>query len=486
MGMYIPDNINIKSANNIYTFTVSRKILRLKIFSYNYKYKVFIESETPKSKLTKYALKSISLKNLEPLWVSLFRLNALKYFLFMRSPTWLEYILKNKNKLNLLFYNAIVRVDAKVLKPNSNRTSADESKKIAIDLVLDSVSVNTTYRDELAKHGIIFCNISNALRNYPDLTSIYLGSAISSRDNYYASLNSVVFSEGSFVYVPKNTFCPIDLSTYFRINSGIIGQFERTLIVSEFNSSVSYMEGCTAPSSSISQLHAASVELICFKKSLIKYSTIQNWYPGDTKGKGGIYNFVTKRGLALGDDSRISWTQVETGSSLTWKYPSVILKGIRSQGAFYSIAVTRLCQKADTGTKMIHIGDCTRSKIISKGISLNSSSNYYRGLVEILNTSNKSINTTQCDSIIFGRQSNATTYPYIRIANSSGLIEHEASVAKIKDDQLFYLQQRGLNLEDAITLIVNGFCKEVIEELPLEFLEEFNELLNSSLASKIG
>merc|ERR1712023_4134 len=313
-----------------------------------------------------------------------------------------------------------------------------------------------------------------------------MGSVVSFRDNYYTSLNSAVFSEGSFIYIPANLTCPLDLSTYFRINGNIIGQFERTLIVTEKNARVTYLEGCTAPYFTENQLHAAVVELCAGESSEIKYSTVQNWYPGDSMGKGGIFNFVTKRGLCNGRKSKISWTQVETGSSLTWKYPSVILKGDNSVGEFYSIALTKLRQQADTGSKMIHIGQKTFSKIISKGISLGNSKNCYRGLVLIHNKSFKSKNTTQCDSIIFGNNSSANTYPYVTIKDSSAWLEHEASIARIQDDQVFYLQQRGLGFEEAINLIVGGFCKEVIEELPFEFLTEVNELLNSSMIKKIG
>mmetsp|Transcript_22078 Transcript_22078/g.30893 ORF Transcript_22078/g.30893 Transcript_22078/m.30893 type:complete len:314 (+) Transcript_22078:557-1498(+) len=313
-----------------------------------------------------------------------------------------------------------------------------------------------------------------------------MGSVVSLRDNYYTSLNSAVFSEGSFIYIPANLVCPLDLSTYFRINGNVIGQFERTLIVTEKNASVTYLEGCTAPYFTENQLHAAVVELCAEEGSEIKYSTVQNWYPGDSMGKGGIFNFVTKRGLCNGSRSKISWTQVETGSSLTWKYPSVILKGDNSVGEFYSIALTKLRQQADTGSKMIHIGRKTFSKIISKGISLGNSKNCYRGLVLIHNKSLKSKNTTQCDSIIFGDSSSANTYPYVTVRDSSAWLEHEASIARIQDDQVFYLQQRGLGFEEAINLIVGGFCKEVIEELPFEFLTEVNELLNSSMIKKIG
>nr|ACF24509.1 chloroplast iron sulfur assembly protein SufB [Gymnochlora stellata] len=456
---------------------------------YKYKFKSFSENETIPKMLSKRTIKSISLKNLEPLWITKFRIKSFKFLYLMNYPMWSEsnYIFKKQE--NIVYYSAVLQKSSNLkkmmLEPNKTE-SKGALKNTAIDVVLDSISVATSYQKELNKHGILFSNFFDSIKKYPDLISTFLGSVVSIRDNYFTCLNSAVFSEGSFVYVPKNTTSPMDLSTYFRINGNITGQFERTLIITEPSSRVSYLEGCTAPFYSKAQLHAAVVELLAFEQSNIKYSTVQNWYPGDSKGSGGILNYVTKRGLCLGDRSKISWTQVETGSSYTWKYPSVVLKGDKSIGEFYSIAITKLLQKADTGTKMIHIGSNTKSKIISKGISLGNSRNCYRGLVLIHNNSNKSINNTQCDSIIVGSSSSANTYPYIMIREPSSSIEHEATIAKIKDEQLFYIQQRCIDVEEAISLIVSGFCKEVIEELPFEFLSEVNELLNSSFVTKIG
>mmetsp|Transcript_14289 Transcript_14289/g.19891 ORF Transcript_14289/g.19891 Transcript_14289/m.19891 type:complete len:499 (-) Transcript_14289:2515-4011(-) len=455
---------------------------------YNYRLKSFTECETIPHQLNKDVLKSISLKNLEPSWIIRFRFDALKSFYKMKTPKWSDCIYDDIDHKRSIYYSAVLGHNKKISNDLSG-LSLDKDKtvkKTAVDLVMDSISIDTTYQKELSKSGVIFTNVSNSLKNFPDLLSSYIGSIVSFRDNYYASLNSAVFSEGSFVYVPKNINCPLDLSTYFRINGSVIGQFERTLIITEENSKVSYLEGCTAPYFTEYQLHAAVVELFASKNSFIKYSTVQNWYPGDSKGTGGIYNFVTKRGLCHGRESRISWTQVETGSSLTWKYPSVILNGENSIGEFYSIALTKLMQQADTGSKMIHIGKKTFSKIISKGISLGNSKNCYRGLVFIHKSSLKSKNATQCDSIIFGNSSSANTYPYVILKDSSAWLEHEASIAKVQDDQIFYLQQRGLGFEEAINLILGGFCKEVIEELPFEFLSEVNELLNSSMIKKIG
>jgi Fe-S cluster assembly protein SufB len=357
---------------------------------------------------------------------------------------------------------------------------------VAVDAVMDSVSVATTFKKELAKHGIIFCSMSEAIQNHPDLVEKYLGSVVPYTDNFFASLNSAVFSDGSFCYIPKGVRCPMELSTYFRINTANTGQFERTLIVAEEGSYVSYLEGCTAPMYDENQLHAAVVEIVAHKNAEVKYSTIQNWYPGDEKGKGGIFNFVTKRGICKDENSKISWTQVETGSAITWKYPSVILKGDNSIGEFYSVAMTNNHQQADTGTKMIHLGKNTRSTIISKGISAGVSNNSYRGLVKVQKKAENARNFSQCDSLLIGDQCGAHTFPYLEINNQSAKIEHEATTSKIGEDQIFYCNQRGISTEDAIGIIVNGYCKEVFKELPMEFAVEAQKLLEISLEGSVG
>ena len=357
---------------------------------------------------------------------------------------------------------------------------------VAVDAVFDSVSITTTFKDELAKHGVIFCSFSEAVTEHPDLVKKYLGSVIPYTDNYFAALNSAVFSDGSFVYIPKNVKCPLELSTYFRMNASNTGQFERTLIIADEGSEVSYLEGCTAPMRDENQLHAACVELIAHEDATIKYSTIQNWYAGDENGKGGIYNFVTKRGKCAGDRSKISWTQVETGSAITWKYPSVIMQGNDSIGEFYSVAVTKNKQQADTGTKMIHIGKNTKSTIISKGISAGEGQNTYRGGVKILKNAENARNFSQCDSILIGDKCGAHTFPYIDVKNQTAKMEHEASTSSIGEDQLFYCNQRGINLDDAVSMIVNGFCKEVFEELPMEFAVEAKQLIEVTLENSVG
>jgi len=488
---------NIKTQEKINNFKCQNTIKNKKYFknfffymlsqknAYNYKLKSFTETETLDYVINFNTLKNISIKNFEPSWIFQFRKNSLSYFYKMNQPSWSECIFDANDFSKMIFYSAILKSNNITMK-QSNTNSVDLDTKTAVDLVIDSISIETSFQRELFKNGVIFLNLSSSIKNFPDLISSFLGSIVSNRDNYYAALNSAVFSEGSFVYIPKNLTCPLDLSTYFRINGNIIGQFERTLIIAENNSKVSYLEGCTAPSFPTSQLHAAVVELLTFDNAIIKYSTVQNWYPGDKKGNGGIYNFVTKRGLCLGDYSKISWTQVETGSSLTWKYPSVILKGNKSAGEFYSIAITKLSQQADTGSKMIHIGNKTSSKIISKGLSLENSKNCYRGLVYIHNNAKKSRNNTQCDSILFGQASSANTYPYIIIKDSSGWLEHEASVARVEEEQLFFLQQRGLDIDESLNLILGGFCKDVVEELPFEFLTEVNELMSSTLLNRIA
>jgi Fe-S cluster assembly protein SufB len=357
---------------------------------------------------------------------------------------------------------------------------------IAVDAVFDSVSVATTFKDKLAKIGVIFCPLSEALANHPDLVRQYLGSVVPSADNFYAALNSAVFTEGSFVYIPKGVRCPMELSTYFRINALNTGQFERTLIIADEGSYVSYLEGCTAPMRDENQLHAAVVELVALKDAQIKYSTVQNWYPGDEEGRGGIYNFVTKRGVCRGDNAKISWTQVETGSAITWKYPSVLLEGDSSVGEFYSVALTNHCQQADTGTKMVHIGRNTSSTIISKGISAGRGQNAYRGLVKVLKGAENARNYSQCDSLLMGDRCGAHTFPYLEVKNPTATVEHEATTSKIGEDQLFYCRQRGLSEEDAVSLIVNGFCKEVFRELPMEFAVEAQKLLSISLEGAVG
>ena len=357
---------------------------------------------------------------------------------------------------------------------------------VAVDAVFDSISIATTYKEKLAKSGVIFCSISEAIEFYPDLIDKFLGTVISSGDNFFASLNSAVFSDGSFCYIPQNIKCPLELSTYFRINDKDSGQFERTLIIAEKNSSVNYLEGCTAPQFSENQLHAAIVELIAFDNAQIKYSTVQNWYSGDEKGNGGIYNFVTKRGLCIGKNSNISWTQVETGSSITWKYPSCLLIGNNSSGEFYSVALTNNFQQADTGTKMIHLGKETKSKIISKGISCGNSKNSYRGLVKIGSNASLSRNFSQCDSFLIGSSSSACTYPYLDVWNSTSTIEHEAKISKVSEDQLFYLVQRGINVENALSLLISGFCKDVFTMLPMEFATEADKLLSLKLEGTVG
>ena len=401
------------------------------------------------------------------------------------------------SKYSLLFSSKKKKTLANIneIDPELKRTfdklgiSIQEQKKlanVAVDVVFDSISITTTFKDELAKAGVIFCSISEAILKYPKLVQLFLGTVVPITDNFFAALNSCSFTDGSFCYIPKNICCPLELSTYFRINNQESGQFERTLIIAEEGSYVSYLEGCTAPQYNTNQLHAAIVELIAFKNAEIKYSTVQNWYAGDTTGKGGILNFVTKRGLCLGKNAKISWTQVETGSAITWKYPSCILLGNFSQGEFYSIALTKNYQQADTGTKMIHIGSNTKSRIVSKGISADKSKNSYRGLVKIGSKAFSSRNFSQCDSLLLGNKSQANTFPYIQVNNSTTKIEHEASTSKIGEEQLFYFLQRGINLEEAISLMISGFCKDVFTELPLEFAVEADKLLSLKLEGSVG
>lgn len=466
---------------------------------YKYGFETLIEKEDFPSGLNPSIISLISSKKNEPDFLLNFRLNAYKKWKEMKIPEWanleigailydeIKYysIPKQKKKLE-----SLNEVDPEILKTFQKLgISLDEQKKlsnVAVDAVFDSVSITTTYKEKLAKSGVIFCSISDAVQFYPKLIEKFLGSVVSSGDNFFASLNSAVFSDGSFCYIPKNVICPLELSTYFRINDKDSGQFERTLIIAEKNSSVNYLEGCTAPQFSENQLHAAIVELIAFENANIKYSTVQNWYSGDEKGVGGIYNFVTKRGLAVGKNARISWTQVETGSSITWKYPSCILLGKGSSGEFYSIALTNHFQQADTGTKMIHLGEKTKSKILSKGISCGSSKNSYRGLVKIGTNAYYARNFSQCDSFLLGSSSSACTYPYLDIWNSTAIVEHEAKISKVSEEQLFYLMQRGITIEQAVSLLISGFCKDVLTMLPMEFATEADKLLALKLEGSIG
>lgn len=466
---------------------------------YKYGFSTEIEIESLPPGLNENIIRNILQKNNEPEYMFHFRMGALKKWRKMRSPKWSKLNFSDVDYQKIVYYSApkqkktLNSLDD--LDPEIKNTfdklgiSLNEQKRlanVAIDAVFDSVSIATTFKSELEKFGVIFCPISLAIKNYPHLIQNFLGTVIPSGDNFFASLNSAVFTDGSFCYIPKNLKCPLELSTYFRINNKESGQFERTLIVAEEGSYVSYLEGCTAPQYDTNQLHAAIVELIAFKNAEIKYSTVQNWYAGDKNGIGGIYNFVTKRGLCIGENSKISWTQVETGSAITWKYPSCVLVGNNSIGEFYSVAITSNKQQADTGTKMIHIGKNTRSQIISKGISSGWSQNSYRGLVKIGTKAFNSRNFSQCDSLLFGTNSEANTFPYIQVQNSTAKIEHEASTSKIGEEQLFYLLQRGISSENAIALLLTGFCKTVFNELPIEFLSEVEQLLRIKLEGSVG
>ena len=466
---------------------------------YKYGFKTNIETETFPIGINEEIIKLISSKKNEPKFLLDFRLKSYKNWRTMKLPDWANLEINKIDFNNIIYYsipkkkqklNSLDEVDPEILKTFEKLgISISEQKQlsnVAIDAVFDSVSVATTFKEKLAKYGVIFCSISEAIHNYPELIQKYLGTVVSSGDNFYASLNSTVFSDGSFCYIPQNVICPLELSTYFRINDKDAGQFERTLIIAEKNSCVNYLEGCTAPQFSENQLHAAIVELIAFENAKIKYSTVQNWYSGDNSGVGGIYNFVTKRGLCAGKNAQISWTQVETGSSITWKYPSCILLGEKSYGEFYSVALTNNYQQADTGTKMIHIGKQTKSKIISKGISCGNSKNSYRGLVKMSKNAKYSRNFSQCDSFLIGSNSQASTYPYLEISNSSSIIEHEAKISKISEEQLFYLMQRGINIEQAISLLISGFCKDVFTMLPMEFAAEADKLLSLKLEGTVG
>ena len=465
---------------------------------YQYGFTTDIDAETFPVGLNKEIVKKISAKKNEPSWMTEWRLSAFEAWEKMEEPKWPNVKYKKPDFQKISYYSApktdpkyesLDEVDPELLKTfDKLGISLEEQKKlagIAVDIVMDSVSVATTFKDTLAEKGIIFCSISEAIQNHPELVKKYLGTVIPQKDNYYAALNSAVFSDGSFCYIPKGVKCPMELSTYFRINQAGTGQFERTLVVADKGSYVSYLEGCTAPSRDENQLHAAVVELVALDDAEIKYSTVQNWYPGNKQGKGGVYNFVTKRGLCH-TNSKISWTQVETGSAVTWKYPSCILKGDNSIGEFYSIAVTNNYQQADTGTKMIHLGKNTKSTIISKGISAGKSQNSYRGLVRIGNNAENARNFSQCDSLLMGNSCGAHTFPYIEAKNKTAQIEHEATTSKIGEDQIFYCNQRGIDTEKAIALIVNGFSKEVLNKLPMEFAVEAQKLLEISLEGSVG
>jgi Fe-S cluster assembly protein SufB len=465
---------------------------------YEYGFYTDIDAETFPKGLNEHIVRKISEKKNEPEWMTEWRLQAFAHWKTMTEPEWPNVKYKKPDFQDISYYsapkqkpqyNSLDEVDPE-LRATFDKLgiSLDEQKKlagVAVDIVMDSVSVATTFKETLAEKGIVFCSISEAIKEHPELVKKYLGTVVPPKDNYYAALNSAVFSDGSFCYIPKGVRCPMELSTYFRINQAGTGQFERTLVVADKDSYVSYLEGCTAPSRDENQLHAAVVELIALDDAEIKYSTVQNWYPGNSKGEGGVYNFVTKRGICH-DRAKISWTQVETGSAVTWKYPSCVLKGNHSVGEFYSIAVTNNFQQADTGTKMIHLGKNTRSTIISKGISAGKSQNSYRGLVQVHPRAKNARNFSQCDSLLMGNQCGAHTFPYIEAKNNTAQIEHEATTSKIGEDQIFYCNQRGIDTEKAIALIVNGFSKEVLNHLPMEFAIEAQKLLEISLEGSVG
>lgn len=477
------NNILKKLANKAYEFGFVSKI----------------KTDIIKSGLDEETVRLISAKKEEPEWLLEFRLQAYRHWLTMEMPTWahlnvppIDYqaisyyadpLKKNKDNKSKEIDPELMKTFEKLGIPLEERLALSGT---AVDAVMDSVSVKTTFKEELKEKGIIFCSMSEAVQEYPDLVRKYLGSVVNYRDNFFAALNSAVFSDGSFVYIPKGVRCPMELSTYFRINAANTGQFERTLIVADDDSYVSYLEGCTAPMRDENQLHAAIVEIVVHDNAEVKYSTVQNWYPGDADGKGGVYNFVTKRGDCRGRNSKLSWTQVETGSAITWKYPSCVLRGDNSQGEFYSVALTNNYQQADTGTKMIHLGKNTRSTIISKGISAGKSQNSYRGLVRVSKDADGARNYSQCDSLLLGSKCGAHTFPYMDIHNNSAIVEHEATTSKISEDQLFYCNQRGIGTEEAIGLIVNGYAKEVLNKLPMEFAIEAQKLLSVSLEGSVG
>jgi Fe-S cluster assembly protein SufB len=479
--------------------TETQKIEELANKEYKFGFVTDIEADTIPKGLNEDVVRQLSAKKQEPEWMTEWRLKAYRHWLTMEEPKWPNVKYPPVDYQEISYYSApkstpkyksLDEVDPELLDTYKKLgISLDEQKMlagVAVDAVFDSVSVATTFKGKLNEMGIIFCSFSEAVREHPELVKKYLGSVVPYTDNYYATLNSAVFSDGSFVYIPKGVRCPMELSTYFRINAANTGQFERTLIIADDNAYVSYLEGCTAPMRDENQLHAAVVELVALENSQIKYSTVQNWYPGDKDGKGGIYNFVTKRGACRGTNSKISWTQVETGSAITWKYPSCILQGDNSIGEFYSVAVTNNMQQADTGTKMIHLGKNTRSTIVSKGISAGRSNNSYRGLVKIGKKAEGARNFSQCDSLLLGDKCGAHTFPYLEINNPTAQVEHEATTSKIGEDQIFYLNQRGISTEDAVSLIVNGYCKEVFKELPMEFAVEAQKLLSISLEGSVG
>ena len=467
---------------------------------YNAGFFTDLESDTVPPGLNEDTIRFISAKKNEPEWLLEWRLNAFRHWLTMPAPAWAHVHYPPIDYQDISYYSApksrkdgpksLDEVDPKLLETYEKLGIPLREREmlagVAVDAVFDSVSVATTFKEKLADAGVIFCPFSEAVERHPDLVQQYLGSVVPSGDNFYAALNSAVFTDGSFCFVPKGVRCPMELSTYFRINAAKTGQFERTLIIAEEGSYVSYLEGCTAPMRDENQLHAAVVELVALKDARIKYSTVQNWYPGDQNGRGGIYNFVTKRGECRGENSHISWTQVETGSAITWKYPSCVLIGDNSVGEFYSVALTNNCQQADTGTKMIHVGRNTRSTIISKGISAGRGQNAYRGLVKIAKSAENARNYTQCDSLLMGDRCGAHTFPYIEVKNPGASVEHEATTSKISEDQLFYCRQRGISGEDAVNMIVNGFCREVFKELPMEFAVEAQKLLGVSLEGAVG
>ena len=478
---------------------LDNKLTKLVNQPYKYGFSTKIEKDTIEKGLNEDVIRLISKKKNEPDFMLNFRLKAYKKWKTLQSPTWAELKFSDIDYQNLVYYsapkikkklNSLDEVDPELLetfeKLGISLTEQKRLTNVAVDAVFDSVSIGTTFKEELSEHGVIFCSISEAVQEYPDLIEKYLGTVVPIGDNYFTALNSAVFTDGSFCYIPQGVKCPLDLSTYFRINDQQAGQFERTLIVAEKKSYVSYLEGCTAPQYDDNQLHAAVVELIALEDAEIKYSTVQNWYAGNESGKGGIYNFVTKRGLCSGKNSKISWTQVETGSAITWKYPSCILTGDNSRGEFYSVALTNNYQQADTGSKMIHIGKNTKSRIVSKGISAGNSKNSYRGLVNINKKAFGSRNYSQCDSLLIGNQSNANTFPFISVQNSTTKVEHEASTSKIGEEQIFYFLQRGISIEKAIELIISGFCKDVFTELPLEFAAEADRLLSLKLEGSVG
>lgn len=466
---------------------------------YQYGFSTNIDSEIFPKGLNENIVRLISEKKSDPEYLKKFRLNSYQKWLQISEPLWSQLTYNKINYHNIVYYSSpkfkkqiksLEDVDQEVLDTfNKLGIPLSEQKRltnVAVDAVFDSVSIGTTFKTELSKAGVIFCSISEAIVKYPKLIQKYLGSVVPNGDNYFAALNSAVFSDGSFCYIPPNTHCPLELSTYFRINNKESGQFERTLIIADKNSYVSYLEGCTAPQYDSNQLHAAVVELIAFENATIKYSTVQNWYSGNEKGQGGIYNFVTKRGLCIGRNSKILWTQVETGSAITWKYPSCVLVGERSIGEFASVALTNNYQQADTGSKMIHIGSKTRSRILSKGISAGHSVNNYRGLVKVSPKAYNCKNYSQCDSLLIGKECQANTFPYIQIQNPSAKIEHEASTSKIGEEQIFYFLQRGISIEEAVSIMISGFCKDVFNELPMEFAAEADRLLNLKLEGTIG